>query len=116
MKHRKIMIGSFAVATAILSMSVNAATRTDGLTACAKAAVFDLGEQQDMELGYSLSSDSITSGVRLEHREVFHLDITKPDSNTIVARVDCIVDRKAKVRGLIKVPIDGKEAIVRANS
>jgi len=116
MKHRKIMISSLTVATAMLSMSVNAATRTDGLNACAQAAVTELGERQNSELGYSLSPDSMTSGARMKHRELFHLDITKPGSDTVVARIDCVVDRKARVRDLIKVPIDGEDAIVRANS
>jgi hypothetical protein len=115
MKHSKILISSCAVAATLFTLSVNAATRTDGLKACAKAAVTELGVQENTSLDYSLSADTTTSGIRLKHRETFHLDITNPDDDSVVARVDCVVDRKARVRNLIEVPIDGDNAIVRAS-
>lgn len=115
MKHSKILISSCAVAAAMFTLSAVAATRTDGLNACAEAAVTELGMQENAALDYSLSTDTTSSGVRLKHREVFHLDITNPDDDTVVARVDCVVDRKARVQNLIEVPINGDNAIVRAN-
>jgi hypothetical protein len=115
MKHSKILISSCAVAAVMFSLNINAATRTDGLKACAEAAVTELGMQENASLDYSLSADTTTSGIRLKRREMFHLDITNPDDDSVVSRIDCVVDRKARVKNLIEVPIDGDSAIVRAN-
>ena len=42
--------------------------------------------------------------------------LRNPENDAIVARVDCTVDRKARVRDLKEVPLDGEDAIVRAES
>lgn len=116
MKHRNIFIGTCTVAAAMLSMGANAATRADGLNACAQAAVTQLGKEKETAIDFSLSPETRTSSTRLKSRELFHLDIRNPENNAIVARVDCTVDNSANVRDLKTVPIDGKDAFVRADS
>lgn len=116
MKHRKILIGSCTVAAAMLSMGANAATRAEGVSACAQAAVERLGQEQEMAINYSLSPETTTSRIRLKSRELFHLDLRNPENDAIIARIDCVVDRAAKVRELKEVPIKGGDAIVRADS
>jgi hypothetical protein len=116
MKHTSKLIGSCVLATTILATGAHAATRTDGLNACAKAAVAELGSRHNADLDYSLSADTRASGVKLKNRELFHLDISNPQNDEVIARVDCYVDKEANVRDLKKVPLDGKDAIVRAES
>lgn len=116
MKHRKILIGTCTVAAAMLSMGANAATRADGLNACAQAAVTQLGNEQNTAIDFSLSPETRTSGTRLKSRELFHLDLRNRENDAIIARVDCTVDRAANVRDLKTIPIDGEDAIVRADS
>lgn len=116
MKHRKIYIGAISVAAATLSMGANAATRADGLNACAQAAVAQLGNEQEAPIDYSISPESTTADIKLKNLELFHLDLRNPENDAIVARIDCTVDRAAKVRDLKKVPVNGKDAFVRADS
>lgn len=116
MKHRRILIGTCTVAAALLAMGANAATRTDGLNACAQAVVENLGNRQDAAINYRLSPETTTSNIKLKSRELFYLDLRNPETDAIIARVDCTVDRKARVRDLKEVSVDGEDAIVRAES
>ena len=116
MNHKKILFNSCAVAVTIFSLNVNAATRTDGLNACAQAVVSKLGDAQSMPINFSMSPETEISGVKLKNREVFHMDFTDPGDDKAVAKVDCTVDRRANVRALRYVPLDGKDASARADS
>lgn len=116
MKHKNIMIGGVTMAAAIFSMAANAATRADGLNACAQAAVIQLSSEKEMAINFSLSPETRMSSTRLKSLELFHLDLRNPVNDVIVARVDCTVDRAANVRNLKTIPIDGDDAIVRADS
>ena len=116
MSHRKVVISGCAVVATIFSLSVNAATRTDGLNACAQAVVTKLGDAQSVPINFSLAPETETSGIRLKNREIFHMDFLNPGSDKVIAKVDCTVDRKANIRSLKYVPLDGKDAVARADS
>ena len=116
MKHSKRMIGSCMVAAAMVSMNLAAATRTDGWHACAGAAVTAMEMERDVAMDYSLSTDTRKSSAKLGRNEMFHLDIRNPKNDEVISRFDCTVDRNGTVRDLQVVPVNGEDAIVRAES
>ncbi|MFC1778084.1 hypothetical protein ACFL3I_12220 [Pseudomonadota bacterium] len=116
MNNSKIFTTGCAFALSMVSLGTQAGTRTDGLDACAAAMVSELGSAQGVTMKYSMSPDTETSDVRLKRREVFHMDIRDPATREIIARADCTVDEKAKVRKLESVPLDAEDAVVRAGS
>lgn len=115
MNHLKMITAGCAIALSVTSLdSLASATRTDGLNACAEAVVTELGNSKGSPMGFSLSPDSDMSSQRLARREIFHLDIRNPDTEAVMARIDCVVDQKGRVRKVIDVPLDGPDAERRA--
>ncbi len=115
MNHLKMLTAGCAIALSVTSLdSLASATRTEGLNACAEAVVTELGNSKGSPIDFRLSSDSDTSGKKLNRRETFHLDIRNPEDDAIVARIDCVVDRRARVQKVIDVPLDGPDAEQRA--
>ena len=116
MNKLKLLTAGCAIAFSVSSFdTLAAASRAEGLNACAAAVVTDIGSSQGSPLDFSMSTDSDMSSVKLGQREVFHLDIRSPETDVVVARADCIVDRKARVRKVINVPLDAQDADVRSN-
>lgn len=116
MNNSKIFVAGCAIAVSMVSLGTQAATHNDGLDACAAAVVSELGNAQGAAMKYSMAPGSDTSNVKLKRREVFHMDIRDPQTQEIIARADCIVDENAAVRKLKNLPIDAKDAVVRADS
>jgi hypothetical protein len=48
--------------------------------------------------------------------EVYHLDVRDAETNAVLARADCVVDSRAKIKRLNKLPIDAADARERALS
>lgn len=116
MNNSKIFIAGCAVAISMVSTGTQAATRNDGLDACAAAVVSELGNAQGAAMKYSMAPGSDMSKAKLKRREVFHMDIRDPQTREIIARADCTVDEKAAIRELKNLPIDARDAVVRADS
>ncbi|MDH3788389.1 MAG: hypothetical protein OES53_07475 [Xanthomonadales bacterium] len=116
MNNSKILTVGCAVALALAPCSVTAASLQDGLDACADAMVTVLASGSDAPLDYSVSPDSDTSKARLRVRETIHLDARDPASNEVVARADCVVDSRARVKRLVSVPLTEPDAAERAIS
>jgi hypothetical protein len=53
---------------------------------------------------------------RMGRVELFHLDARDPESQEVVARADCWVNRSAEVQRLLPVPIEAEDAEKRAAS
>ena len=116
MNKRNVLKAGFLVALAAAPFHANALSRDAGLKACADAMVSDLATQQGSPLVYNMDPASKGGKKSLGRHEVFHLDAFDPTGDTIVARMDCQVDRDAQVIKLIKVPLDGEDARVRATT
>lgn len=115
MNKLKILTAGCAIAFSMASINTLAsATRTEGLNACAEAIVTELGTSQGSPMSFRISQSSDISLEKLKRRETFHLDLRSPETDAIVARVDCIVDRKAQVQKVINVPLDALDAERRA--
>jgi hypothetical protein len=116
MNNSKILAMSCAVAMALAPYSVKAASLQDGLDACASAVVGELATSNGAPLDYSMSENSGGSKARLRVRETIHLDVHDPNSNEVVARADCVVDSRARVKKVVTLPLDQPDAARRAAS
>ena len=116
MNNSKILTMGCAVAITLAPYSVKAAYLKDGLDACASAVVSDLASSNGAPLNYSMSKESQPSNSRLRARETIHLDVVDPQSNEVLARADCFVDSRARVKKVVSVPLDEPDAAIRAVS
>jgi hypothetical protein len=116
MNKHKVLKTGFLVALAAVPFHANALTRDAGLKACADAMVNDMASKQGAPMVYNMDPSSKGGTKSLGRHEVFHLDAFDPAGDRIVARMDCEVNKDAEVTKLIKVPLDGEDARVRATT
>ena len=116
MKHSGLYRTGFALALSAMSLNANAIPAKAGLDACAQAIVNDLASNQGAPVAYKLDSKIISTNTQLGKHETFHLDALNRNGGEVVARVTCIVNQKAEVTRLIKLPLDAKDARLRATS
>ena len=116
MNNSKILTMGCAVAIALAPFSVKAASQQDGLDACASAVVDELAISNGAPLDYRMSEVSRASKSRLRVRETFHFDVHDPNSDEVVARADCVVDSRARVKKVVTLPLDEPDAAQRAAS
>lgn len=116
MNHNKVFTVTCTLAIAMAPFNSEAATRQAGLNACADAMVSKLSTENGAPLGFRLGPDSEKSNAHMSFREIYHLDVRDPNTQEVVARADCVVDRKANVRQLVSVPLGADDASKRAVS
>ena len=116
MNNSKILTMGCAVAIALAPFSVKAASLHDGLDACASAVVNKLATSNDAPLDYSISEDSHASKLPLRGLETFHLDVHDPNGDEVIARADCVVDARARVKRVVTLSLDEPDAAQRAAS
>lgn len=114
--NSKIAKTSLILALAATPIFAHATSGEAGIDACAAAMVSELADNQGAPMVYNLDPESNTTNSRLKRREVIHLDARDPNSQEIIARVDCVIDSNARVRKLIQVPVDGPDAQFRATA
>jgi hypothetical protein len=105
---------SAVLAAAPFPADAGMAASKKALEACATSWVARLAEDQGAPMVFNLDPESDVRGRSLSRREVIHLDATDPVSRQVVARVDCVVDGRARVRELITVPLDAPDARLRS--
>lgn len=110
MNKKSIVVLGSALALSVSPFSASAYTAEKALNACAAALT---AEMSGAELAYSIDENSY-SNTRLKGIETFHLDARDPDSDEVVARADCVVDRRANVKQLKTLPLDAEDAKERA--
>jgi hypothetical protein len=116
MKHSKIINLGCAFSMSVVSLSTFAASEQAGLEACVDALSAQLAAKNAVVADYHLSSESLNPDARLGGRVVFHLDARKAASRDVVARADCIVNRRAEVQQLNALPLSADDAAKRAKS
>ncbi len=116
MNNSKILTIGCALAVSLSPWSVEAASVQEGLDACATAVVSELAGSDGAPPVYSMSEESGNSRSRLRIRETIHLDVLDPHSHEVVARADCVVDSRARVRRLVSLPLEEPDAAERAVS
>jgi len=110
MNKKSIAVLGSALALSVLPFSASAYTTENALNACAAAMT---EEMSGGELGYNIDQSS-SSARRLRGVETFHLDARDPASDEVIARADCVVDGRARVKRLKTLPLDAGDASERA--
>ena len=116
MNNSKILTIGCAVAVSLAPHGAKAASVQEALDACASAVVSELVSDNGFPLEYRVSEDSGASKSRLRIRETIHLDVLDPRNSEVVARADCVVDSRARVKKLVSIPLDEPDAAERAVS
>jgi len=114
MKGRKTMVMMCALTTSCIHLGADAASGMDGLEACASELARELSTAQGAGIQVRISDDSLVPSRRLDTRTLYHLDARDPRNNEIVAKADCAVDARARVRSLVRLPDDAPEAAERS--
>ena len=110
MKHRKIVVIGCALALSAAPFTAMAMTAENALEACAAAVTDKLG---DGGVTWRLDEYKGFDG-RLRGTEIFHLDVRDASTDELVARADCVVDERARVKRLKPLPLDAGDATERA--
>lgn len=112
-KFKKVAMGC---ALALSAAGIEAAPVEDGMKACADATVQQLSETRRVSTDYALDKEASDMGERgrLRSRDTFHMDVRSADSDEVVARVDCVVNRNAEVLELNGLPLAAADASRRA--
>jgi hypothetical protein len=114
MKARKTLAMMCAAATSFIHLGADAASGMDALEACASALAREMSTAQGAGIQVRISDDSVAPSRRLDARAIYHLDARDPRSNEIVAKADCAVDSRARVKSLVRLPDDAPEAAERS--
>lgn len=114
MNKRNIKTIGCAVALSLASFSTYANTAEEALNACADALAGEISGDNGIPTSYRLDESMRPSKRRLQDSAIYHLDARDPDTNEVVARADCHIDARAKVRKLVPVPIDSGDATERS--
>ena len=107
-KHM-IKLGS-VLALSMAPFTASAYTAETAMNACAEAFTAEITGE---ELAWRLDEETKVAG-RLKGSEVLHLDARDPETNEVVARAECVVDSRARVKRVIVLPIDAEDASERA--
>lgn len=110
MKKNAIVTLGSALALSLAPFTASAFTTENAMGACAEALSSEISGD---ELAWRLDADSIGGG-RLRGREVYHLDARNSANDEVVARADCVVDSRARVKSLKTLPLDAPDARERA--
>ena len=114
MKCSKTLAVVCAVATSFVNLGAEAASGMEGLEACASALAREMSTAQGAGIQVRISEESLVPERRLSTRTTYHLDARDPRNNEVVARADCAVDARARVKSLVRLPDDAPDAAVRS--
>ena len=95
------------------SAIANAATDGDAVEACADAITTFIEQRQGVEPDLQLDQTRIERGQRLNSPAIFELDAIDASTNDIVGKFTCLVNKRAKVRKLVTLPLDAPDAFGR---
>ena len=105
---------TMSVAAVVACMPVNSEARADrnGLEACAKAMTEHMSSNQGAPVDFRLDEGS--SGHRSAASGTWYLDARHPQTDEVVARIDCRVNSRAQVISMTQVPLSANNAPERA--
>ena len=104
--NRKATVLAAATLVAALSPSVSfAATEAKALQRCVRALTEELNEKNGAPVKVIIDEASSNSTRKLLETSVFHMDAADAESGAVVARIDCVVDKTARVRYIRELPL-----------
>jgi hypothetical protein len=114
MNNRHMILAAFSLAAMTDSDRVEAWATGNELDLCAKALTQQLSLAQVTPLDYRIDQESSSNGRARRQGGVWHLDARHPETNEVVARIDCVVDAREKEMRLTEVPLSANDAHIRA--
>ena len=105
MTDRKIVKFGCALALATTPFSVSAYSADSAMNACAAALTARMSDASGTATAYSLDETSLDGG-RLGELSIFYLDARDPKTQEVVARANCVVDSRARVKRITTLPLD----------
>lgn len=112
MKKKAMIVLGGALSLTLAPFTAGAYTAEKALNACAEAITSEISKDA---LSWKLDDDALTRE-RLNGMEVIHLDVRNAETEAVVARADCVVDSRARVKRIKKLPIDAADARERSLS
>jgi hypothetical protein len=96
MNSKRLLVIGSAAAMSMASFYTHATAGHIGLEACASAMVGELSASSGTHMGFQVDSSKDNFDRKLGVREVISLYARDPDSDELVARMDCVVDQRGR--------------------
>lgn len=106
MKAKNALAMLFTMGTVFAHTGAEAASGEAGLNACMTKLAKEISESQGSGVDVRLDEDTRPSKRRLEHTTTFFLDARDSANEEVVAKVNCTVDTRAKIRKFVVLPED----------
>jgi len=113
MNIKNALVMVVASGTTFGHVDAEAASGTAGLNACVSALAREISESQGAGVNVRLDEDTKAGRKRLLYPTTFFLDALNPANEEIVAKVNCTVDTRARVRRFVVLPNDAPVARLR---
>lgn len=107
---KRIVFVACAVAAAGFHPGAEAASGRDGFEACVSALARQISEAQGAGVNVRISEDSRVPAGRLDRRNTYFLDARDVQDSDRVVKADCVVDARAEVKSLVRLPEDAPAA------
>lgn len=114
MKTRQIVIATCALVGMAAQAPDQAWAEEKELNMCARVLTQQIALAQGAPVDYRIDEESSSAGRRQIPGGTWHLDARHPETNEVVARIDCVVDNRDQVLRLTEVPLAANDAHVRA--
>lgn len=111
---KRILFVACAVAAAGIHPGAEAASGQDGFEACVTALAREISETQGAGVNVRISEETRVRARKLDRRNVYFLDAHDAQGSDLVVKADCIVDDRAEVKSLVRLPADAPEAAERS--
>ena len=110
MNIRKLLLIAGVISVFPMPVASQAATGKDAMEACSRAFVEYMEESRGTRIKLEIGNLDSASDRRLRTLLIYHLDARSSDSEQVVARADCTVNRHARVKNLRSLPLTAKNA------
>jgi len=97
-----------------LPIASQAATAKEAMEACSQAFADNIEESRGTTVKMKIENLDDVARMRLRGYSIYHLDAREADSNEVVARADCVVNRYARVTDFRTLPLSAKDADERS--
>ena len=115
MNKRHVLAAVCSLAVMTGHNRVEAWTDENELDLCARALTQQISLAKVKPLDYRIDEESSSTRRTRDNGGVWHLDARHPETNEVVARIDCVVDDRESVLRLTEVPLSAKDARERAD-
>lgn len=114
MKFRELIAIATIPVVMLASGIASAATDGEAVRACSTAIAAAIEKKQGIEPGLKVDQSNVSTRRRLTGYTAFELDARDSSSNDVIGRYTCVVNRRAEVRRLTTLSLNGPSAEQRS--